>query len=268
MNRTKIECMRTSSARSWLAISALALLALTGCGAESEPVENPHTGQSAPAGANETAEDEASVAPELSRQEAAVRRGSQRAGSFGFDKAQAATAEELKQLRDSEAPQASGVHPAQCADALATIDSSPAQLSEQSARIDFGSDTFTGTGTVEAAVLEGAEASDWLAEFRQNVQTLTSDCEELEFVVDGQKFAFTTNSLDTEADTVGLSWQRKPLLAGSQSAAQEGTVNSQVMVAEQDGALFLVSFIGDEPATSGEFTQIGQRILAAMKEEK
>ncbi len=252
--------LKTPTGR-WLGLLAASALALSGCAPTEEPAADPH--------GTPASETEAEVAPELTAVESAVERGSQRAATFGFDKAQSATPDELKQLRTAQVPAATSVHPEECAAALAHINSSPVQLSEDAARVDFGSDTFTGTGTVEAAELSKAEASRWLKEYRDTVQTLTGQCADVSFVVDGQKFSFSTTAVATEdPQAVGMSWQRVPQLAGSKSETEQGTVNSQVLVAERDGALYLVSFIGEEAATGKEFTQIADQILAAMKEEK
>ena len=251
--------MLNIATRRWQGMTLACVLALTAC-APAEP-DDPH--------ASAGSEAEAEVAPERTPVELAVERGSQRAATFGFDKAQTATADELKQLRDSAVPEATAVQPEQCAEALALINSSPVLLSADAARVDFGSDTFTGTGTVEAAALEADKAAAWLAEYRATVQTLTGDCRDISFVVDGQKFTFTSTAVDTDNDNnVGISWQRVPQLAGSKSDTQQGTVNSQVLVGQRGREVFLVSFIGEEAATGDEFTQIANQILASMKDEK
>lgn len=250
--------MLKTASRRWLGLLAVSVLALSACSPASESTQD-----------TTSSETEAEVAPELTAVQAAVERGSQRAATFGFDKSQSATEAELEQLRSSQVPKASAVHPQQCAEALAQINSSPVQLSADAARVDFGSDTFTGTGTVEAALLPERQASAWLSDYRKTVEALTGECKDVSFVVDGQKFTFTSSAVQAEdPQAVGISWQRVPQLAGSKSGTTQGTVNSQVLVGQREDAVFLVSFIGEEAATGKEFTQIANHILAAMKEEK
>lgn len=253
----KIDIMLKKSLVRFAVPVAVLSLALTACGSDGqEPVEAPQD------------DTHASVAPEPTAVQSAVQRGSQRANSLGFDKAQSATAEELAELRNSEIPQADSVHPDTCAETLTAINSSPVQLSADAARVDFGSDNYTGTGTVESATLGEEQADEWLTTYTAAVDQLTGDCSEVEMVVAGQKYSFTSTTAESDTADAVLTWVRKPLLTGSKSSSESGTISSQVLVAKDGDRLNLVSFIGEEASTSNEFTQIGEQILGSMEEEK
>ena len=94
----------------------------------------------------------------------AAETGMERAASFGFDAAGFYTEDAMEdfrtQMSDSlqEGEADADIQPASCAEPLIAVDWAPLLLDTEAVRVDFGSETFTGTGSLEIAEVDGAEA--------------------------------------------------------------------------------------------------------------
>lgn len=215
----------------------------------------------------------------------------ERAASFGFTEQAVATEEQVAELRQDVRLRQSNttgtrVDPAECKSALTAVDWSPL-LAEGSgaSRVDVGSPTFQGTGTVEVAALEDGAVVD---QHVQNVERLVQECGELTFTLDG---TFTgeggvstfelTSSVPEAADLAGqtdqaeqgeqteqgssvesaLQWTRTPV-SGSGSPA-----TAQVLMGRSGEHAVMVSFIGSSPVADPEFTTMARAMLDAALAE-
>lgn len=96
------------------------------------------------------------------------------------------------------------VDPAECKSALTAVDWSPLLAPGSAAsRVDVGSPSFRGTGTVEVAALEDIGVVD---QHVQNVDRLVQDCGELSFTVDG---TFTGGAVPPRSSWPARPWRRR-----------------------------------------------------------
>ncbi|WFP16077.1 hypothetical protein [Citricoccus muralis] len=204
------------------------------------------------------------------------------AAELGFTEQRAASQAEIdtfRQQAQSRAVNQSGtrITPAECTAPLAALDWSPLlTTSEYASRVDFSSETFDGTGTVEvAAVAEdvggGAEAADQVQNYIDIVGELTTDCAELTMRIsdttvpegyeESASYRFTAESVEDEEGT-GLIWQRIPETTGSGSGAGDERT-ALVLVREEGGYVAMVSFVGPEQVRDAEFQQIADQVLTS-----
>lgn len=246
----------------WLVAGATALLAL-GLSACS-------TGEDQP---TDTATEDAGGVRNLTSDDArtdqkAVGAGAERAASFGFEQQAVAADEEISAARDQSRQRQleinqTTVEPAQCKSALSGLDWSPMLIdTENITRIDYGSQTFAGTGTIEVAQLGDTGAHE-LSEYQQHVDTLVNDCQSLDVSVpdpanpDSElNYTFTAKSV---AD--GILWSRAP----KDSAGE--ALTALVLTQEVEGHAVMVSFAGDTTVQDDEFKQMAQAIIDSTAQE-
>lgn len=197
----------------------------------------------------------------------------ERAASFGFTEQAVATEEQVSGLREDVRLRQSNttgtrVDPAECKSALTAVDWSPLLAPGSAAsRVDVGSPSFRGTGTVEVAALEDIGVVD---QHVQNVDRLVQDCGELSFTVDGTftggggaaTFELASSAVETEgAADSALLWTRTPVSGGGAPAT------AQVLVGQQGEHAVMVSFIGSSQVADAEFTAMAQAMLDAALAE-
>lgn len=276
-----------------LAVLPLTAGLLAGCGAYESPEEatsastpagHPDVGSgtsqpSAPAEGEGTSSGEGGEAAEGAEadrpDQRAAAAAAERAASFGFTEQAVATEEQVSGLREDVRLRQSNttgtrVDPAECKSALTAVDWSPLLAPGSAAsRIDVGSATFRGTGTVEVAALEDIGVMD---QHVQNVDRLVQDCGELSFTVDGTfsgEGGVSTFELDSsvpEAETSqavesALLWTRSPVSGDGAPAT------AQVLVGRQGEHAVMVSFIGSSQVADAEFTAMAQAMLDAALAE-
>ena len=252
-----------------LAALAVGALLLSGCGSDDET--SPRAGSERLAGAAEA--------------------GMERASSYGFDSAGFVTEDALEQFREQSADSAAGaeteeasdVTPEQCAEPLDAVDWAPLLLGGDAARVDFGTEGFAGTGSIEVAEAAGGDAEARVEEHLANIDTLLEDCPEVAFTAEGEDLELEITEVesgDGEAGDVGpggdtvttaYSWRRDA--AGSAgadpasgSAEADGTTVAQILLTQQGDDVVMVSFIGDGTAGSAEFTQMAEGITEVTLE--
>ncbi|NUL45918.1 hypothetical protein F7P69_12045 [Cellulosimicrobium funkei] len=221
-----------------------------------------------PASGTSSAEPAETEAADARADQTAVGAAAERAASFGFTNQVSATDAEIAATREDarlRQTNSSGttVEPASCKTPLTAVDWSPILMPEADAsRLDFGSETFAGTGTVEVASLEDASVVEG---HLANVERLVADCPELTMTVTDSNlqqstFDFTALTSDSESDGVdsGLVWTRTP--AGGDEAT-----TAQVLIGQAAEHVVMVSFIGDSEVAGEEFTAIAEQILAAAE---
>ncbi|MGM7671202.1 hypothetical protein [Microbacterium sp. A93] len=286
--------------RSLLAFGLAGALLLTGCSADSGNSEdndggvpaNPHgitsaapsgTAPAVPGAPSSGAPDASGEGPasgassggaspgeaaEARADQQAVGAAAERAASFGFvnqvsatDTAIADTRQEAQLRRTNTS--GTTVEPAGCKAPLTAVDWSPIQMAGADAsRIDFGSESFAGTGTVEVASQEDAAL---VREHRENVERLVADCPELSMTVTDQDqqaatFDVTARSSEAAGQAVdsGLVWTRTPAGGGAETTAQ-------VLIGQTAEHVVMVSFIGGSEVAGEEFTTMAEQILAAAE---
>ncbi|MGD6979325.1 hypothetical protein [Citricoccus zhacaiensis] len=272
--------MRPRSARAGrLAVAGTLLAAVllaTGCSASPEGTapapSDPHgtaapgqpssgTASAAPTDAEATAQ-----ASDARADQRAVGAAAERAASFGFTQQVSATDAEIQRTREESRlrqTNTSGttVEPAGCKAPLTAVDWSPILLpGADAARLDFGSEGFTGTGSVEVASLEDPEV---LERHLANVERLVADCPDLTMTVTDenlQKSTFDVTARASRSDGAdvdsGLVWTRTPAGGGAETTAQ-------VLIGRAGDHVVMVSFIGQPEVAGEEFTTIGEQVLAA-----
>lgn len=283
----------------WTTALGVTALVLTGCGAGDDTEPDADTSASAlelPGGhpdvdtdAAETDGDETSEGPGEVAASPSGRVDQQASGAaaahaaeLGFTEQRAASQAEIdtfRQQAQSRAVNQSGtrITPAECTAPLAALDWSPLlTTSEYASRVDFSSETFAGTGTVEvAAVAEdvggGTQAADQVQNYIDTVGELTTDCAELTMRIsdttvpegyeESASYRFTAESVEEEEGT-GLIWQRIPETTGSGSGAGDERT-ALVLVREQGGYVAMVSFVGPEQVRDAEFQQIADQVLTS-----
>lgn len=276
-----------------LAVLPLTVGLLAGCGAYESPEEatsvstpagHPDVGSgtsqpSAPAEGEGTSSGEGGEAAEGAEadrpDQRAAAAAAERAASFGFTEQAVATEEQVSGLREDVRLRQSNttgtrVDPSECKSALTAVDWSPLLAPGSAAsRIDVGSATFRGTGTVEVAALEDIGVVD---QHVQNVDRLVQDCGELSFTVDGTftgeggAATFELASSVPEAETSqavesALLWTRSPVSGDGAPAT------AQVLVGRQGEHAVMVSFIGSRQVADAEFTAMAQAMLDAALAE-
>ncbi|MFC7403385.1 hypothetical protein [Citricoccus sp. GCM10030269] len=255
-------------------------LALAGC---SDGTQTDHGGATDPS---------SSVADDGRPDQQAAASAANRAGSFGFTNQAAATQEAIVESRDEARRRQSNttgttVEPADCASPLTAIDWSPILMPDaEASRVDFGSETFAGTGTVEVASLEDAEV---VRDHMRSVDQLVAECPELSLTVadssvqgssssassdsssSSSVYDVTARASEADADSA-LVWTRTP--AGGQSGGaengaedeaeggNEGQTTVQVLMDQTDDYVVMVSFIGGSEVAGEEFTTMAEEILA------
>jgi hypothetical protein len=192
-----------------------------------------------------------------------------RAASFGFTNQVSATDAEIEKTReDSRLRQTntSGttVDPAECKAPLTAVDWSPILLpGEDASRLDFGSEGFTGTGSVEVASLKDPEVVE---KHLANVERLLADCPELSMTLTNENLqrssfdvtARASQAVGADVDS-GLVWTRTPSGGGTETTAQ-------VLIGQAGDHVVMVSFIGQPEVAGEEFTTIAEQVLAAAVE--
>lgn len=195
----------------------------------------------------------------------------ERAATFGFVRQRAATDEEISttredntaRLRDSSR---TTVEPSECKAPLNALDFSPILLDQDEvSRVDVGADSFTGTGTVEVARLDGP-ARQRVEKHLQTVNTLLADCSEMTMTV-----AEGDSTVDYELRTAkpdlsdgspaqsAITWTRHP------ASDEDNTLTAQVLTATTADSVVMVSFVGQPAAGDREFTIMAEEILAAAE---
>ncbi|GAA1129303.1 hypothetical protein [Citricoccus alkalitolerans] len=200
--------------------------------------------------------------------QAAVGAAAERAASFGFTNQVSATDAEIAATREEARlrqtnTSGTAVEPASCKSPLTAVDWSPILMpGADASRLDFGSEAFAGTGTVEVASLEEASVVE---EHLTNVERLVADCPELTMTVTDSNlqqstFDFTARTSAAEGDEVdsGLVWTRTP-------AGGDTETTAQVLIGQTAEHVVMVSFIGDSEVAGEEFTTIAEQILAAAE---
>lgn len=278
--------------RRWLSLTVvpLATVLLAGCGAYQQPrgdgsseLPSGHPGVSSGAGSASGGSAQpsggsgsAGTNAEGGRaDERAAQAAAERAASFGFTEQSVATEDQVARLREDVRLRQTNttgtrVDPAECKSALTAVDWSPLLAEGSSAsRIDVGSASFQGTGTVEVAALkDGGDVS----RHAQNVQRLIQDCGELTFTVDGTysgEGGVSTFSLSSSAPTAqtsesvasALQWTRSPV------GGQGTPATAQVLVGQKGEHAVLVSFIGSSKVADEQFTTMAQAMLDAALAE-
>lgn len=252
-----------------------ALLA-AGCSADpQEPAPapaNPHgtavpgPSSSGPATATDAGTDTAADATDARADQRAVGAAAERAASFGFTNQVSATDAEIERTREDTRlrqtnTSGTAVEPAACKAPLTAVDWSPILLpGADASRLDFGSDAFAGTGSVEVASLEDPAAVE---QHLAHVERLVADCPELTMTVTDENlqrstFDFTARASGTDSADVdsGLVWTRTP------SGGGDGTT-AQVLIGQAGDHVVMVSFIGQPEVAGEEFTTIAEEVLAA-----
>lgn len=274
-------------ARRLAGLALAALLALTGCaggdddGAGTSASDGASAGGGQDGGASgadakpDPASDEkaADVVEQLDlgdrKDQKMAAAAAERAASFGFVRQRAATAEEIATTREDNTSRLrdtsrTTVEPSECKAPLNALDFSPILLDqEEVSRVDVGADSFTGTGTVEVAKLDGP-ARQRVEKHLQTVNTLLSDCSEMTMTVteDGGtvEYELTTAKPDLSDGTPaqsGITWTRHP--AGD----EQNSLTAQVLNATTADSVVMVSFVGQQAAGDKEFTIMAEEILAA-----
>lgn len=189
-----------------------------------------------------------------------------RAASFGFTNQVSATDAEIDQTREDTRLRQTNtagttVEPARCKAPLTAVDWSPILLpGADASRLDFGSEGFAGTGSVEVAAVEDpGVVQDHLAD----VERLVADCPELTMTVTDENlqestFDFTARTSEADGAGVdsGLVWTRTPAGGGAATTAQ-------VLIGQERDHVVMVSFIGQPDVAGEEFTTMAEQILAA-----
>ncbi|QCU77251.1 hypothetical protein E7744_02725 [Citricoccus sp. SGAir0253] len=229
-----------------------------GTAGASAPSSGPGDG-TGPAGASGDA------AADARADQRAVRAASERAASFGFTNQVAATDEEIARTREENRLRRANtagttVDPARCKAPLTAVDWSPILLPDADAsRVDFGSEGFAGTGTVEVAAVEDPRV---VREHLADVERLVADCPELRMTVtdqDRQRSTFDFTARDSAADAdSALVWTRTPAGGGAATTAQ-------VLISQAGGHVVMVSFLGRAEVAGEEFTTIAEQLLAAAE---
>lgn len=267
-----------------LAVGLAGVLLLAGCAADQEDdggaPATPHgITSAAPSGAPDASgaeptsgqgADEAAPGEtaEARADQRAVGAAAERAGSFGFLNQVSATDTAIAEAREDARLRQTNtagttVDPASCKAPLTAVDWSPIQLAGSDAsRIDFGSESFAGTGTVEVASLEDAAV---VRAHRENVERLVADCPELRMTVTDQDQQAATFDFTARASAVAdegvdssLVWTRTPAGGGAETTAQ-------VLIGQTAEHVVMVSFIGGTEVAGEEFTTMAEQILAAAE---
>lgn len=259
---------------------ALLVAGLLAAGCSSSPEDaapaDPHgtaaPGQpsSAASGADdgEPAPDEATAteAPAARADQRAAGAAAERAASFGFTNQVTATDAEIDRTRDEtrlRQTNSSGttVDPAGCKAPLTAVDWSPILVpGADASRLDFGSEGFAGTGSIEVAALEDPEVVE---RHLANVERLVEQCPELRMTVTDENlqessFDFTARTPDADGKGVesSLVWTRTPAGGGAGTTAQ-------VLIGRSGEHVAMVSFIGRPEVAEDEFTTMAEEVLAA-----
>lgn len=261
---------RPARLRALAGLAAVASLALAGCGAD-EPTDVAGSSPAAEDGAAGTVTPSAGADLGLGDRpdERAAEAAAQRAAAFGFTRQQAASAEEIATARDDSRLRRTDaarttVQPASCKAPLAALDFSPILLDqEEVTRVDVGADSFTGTGTVEVAALDGPGRQQ-VEKHLQTVNGLLTDCDSMDMTVrEGDttvQYRLRTQAAPLSEGTPaqsGLVWARS-------LASEDGPqLTAQVLTAVTPDQVVMVSFTGQPQAGEREFTLMAEEILAA-----
>lgn len=244
-----------------------AALTVTSCGADDDAGD----GQQSPRAGSD-------------RLVAAAEAGMERASTFGFGSAGFYTEAAVEEFREQmEGSLAEGeadveVEPASCAEPLAAVDWAPLLLGTDAARVDFGSETFTGTGSIEIAHVGGSDgagerAGDGaarVAEHMDHVRSLVESCPEVQLTQLDADYAleFSEVELETlrpaEGDEDGtVGYARTRSLAGSE---EDGMIAAQILFTRAGDDVVMVSFIGEPAAAEEEFTAMAEAITDSTLE--
>jgi hypothetical protein len=278
----------TRPARLLAGLALAGLLALTGCASGDDDGQTgpASDGASASAGQGqgsggdqrpEAASDEeaADVVEQLElgdrKDQQMAQAAAERAAGFGFVRQRSATAEEIRTTREDNTARLrdsarTTVEPSSCKAPLNALDFSPILLDQDEVtRVDVGADSFTGTGTIEVAALDGP-ARQRVEKHLQTVNTLLTDCQEMTMTVtdSGTTVEYTLTTApprvsDGTPAQSALTWTRTPTGDDAQR------LTAQVLTATTPDAVVMVSFVGQEAAGEKEFTLMAEEILAAAE---
>ncbi|MGQ7787642.1 hypothetical protein [Nesterenkonia sp. K-15-9-6] len=236
-------------------------LAVTSCGSDGDAAE----GEQSPRAGSD-------------RLIAAAEAGMERASTFGFDSAgfytEAAVEEFRQQMEGSLAEGEADVEvdPASCEEPLAAVDWAPLLLGSDAARVDFGSETFTGTGSIEIAEIDGddGEAAARVQEHMDHVRSLVESCPQVQLTQLDADYALEFSDVELEtlrpADGDGdgtVGYARTRSLADSE---EDGMIGAQILFTRAGDDVVMVSFIGEPAAAEDEFTAMAEAVTAATTE--
>ncbi|HEY4615807.1 MAG TPA: hypothetical protein VIG75_10115 [Citricoccus sp.] len=212
------------------------------------------------------AEASATEAPAARADQRAVGAAAERAASFGFTHQVTATDAEIDRTREEtrlRQTNSSGttVDPAGCKAPLTAVDWSPILVpGADASRLDFGSEGFAGTGSIEVAALEDPAV---LERHLANVERLVEQCPELRMTVTDENlqessYDLTARTPDADGEGVesSLVWTRTPAGGGDETTAQ-------VLIGRAGDHVAMVSFIGRPEVAGDEFTTMAEEVLAA-----
>ncbi len=271
----------------WAVVGLAAVLLIAGCSADPQANDggvpaNPHgitatavpesTADVGPGAGSATGSPDDGAAPseaaESRADQRAVGAAAERAASYGFTQQMSATDTAIADTREQarlRQTNTSGttVDPSECKAPLTAVDWSPIlMVGADASRVDFGSETFAGTGTVEVASLADSTA---VRQHREDVERLVADCPRLTMAVTDQdggtsSFDFTARDSDATGDGVdsGLVWTRTPSTGGAPTTAQ-------VLIGQTAGHVVMVSFIGGSEVAGEEFTTMAEQILTTTE---
>ncbi|MDS2173196.1 hypothetical protein Q7C18_10845 [Nesterenkonia sp. CL21] len=235
-------------------------LAVTSCGSDGDAAE----GEQSPRAGSD-------------RLVAAAEAGMERASTFGFDSAGFYTEAAVEEFREQmEGSLAEGdadveVDPATCAEPLAAVDWAPLLLGSDAARVDFGSETFTGTGSIEIAeIADDGEAAARVQQHMDHVRSLVESCPQVRLTQMDADYVLEFSEIELEAlrpaegdgdGTVGYARTRS--LA---DAEEDGMIGAQILFTRAGDDVVMVSFIGEPAAAQEEFTAMAEAVTAATTE--
>ncbi|WP_404463414.1 hypothetical protein LG274_06140 [Micrococcus antarcticus] len=263
---------RAPRRRALAGIAAASALVLAGCGAD-DAGDGGDAGAGPSPGASVPAAEASSAAAGLDLGDRPDQRMAEaaalRAATFGFIRQQAASEQEIAAAReDSRQRQADGgrttVEPASCKPPLAALDFSPILLDqEEVTRVDVGADSFSGTGTVEVATLDGPGRQQ-VEQHLQTANSLLADCRQMDMTVregggteDYRLLTRPAELSDGSPAQSGLVWQR------SLASEESPQLTAQVLTAVAGDQVVMVSFSGQDQAGERQFTLMAEEILAA-----
>lgn len=216
------------------------------------------------------------MAADASPDQRAAGAGTTMAIELGFDQVQAASDEAVGAVRENAEDRAGSaedmtVDPQSCATPIEALDWSPILASSDSmTRVDFGRANFAGAGSIEVAGITedtggDAEAADQVAAHREAVEEITTNCTDLTMMLadDSEpdwaevEYTFTAEPVETESGS-GLLWQRYPT-----EDDQGQSTTALTLMAEHEGHVLMVAFIGSEEIADDEFQDISETILAS-----
>lgn len=245
--------------------AALAAVLLAGCASGGDAASSSGAQAAGPSSSAATGGLDLGDRVDQRRAEAAAAR----AASFGFTRQDLVGADQIAAARADAADRAADdgratVEPARCQAPLAALDFSPILLDqEEVTRVDVGTDSFAGTGTVEVATLDGP-GRQRVEEHLQTVNTLLADCRDMTVTTRDADGARTYRLQMSAADLSdgspaqsGLVWTQTP------AGQDEPATAAQILTAVGPEEVVMVSFTGQPQAAERQFTVMAEEMLAA-----